>query len=240
MHLDVWRRYAIKKIVQWAESRGYLISKIDPRFVRARYPDMSSYEIRKNHEDPFDSDEWERQDGMSIRNLVWQYGWTSWFVYRRAAGLEEKRVVGDIVAGRFRDAIREALIGTDLASVVPDGRGVILDAGIGDGVLAIATVLGEVHVPVVVVEPEPGKRQADARLLVDIPVSSGLEEANRCLAQIGVNNPIVLTSAVTPTPKAALAYLQQLRLLPRDLQPQAVLAVGLEEGRFREQMGEYL
>jgi len=147
-----------------------------------------------------------------------------------------------MVAWRFRAAIREALSGIDLASVISEGQGVILHAGIGDGVLAIAAALSELHVPVVVVEPEPEKRQADARFLMDIPVVSNTEEAVQlfAIATKKVTELIVLTPATIPNPEAAFSYLQQIGLLPDNLQPQAILAVGLEEGNFREQMGNYL
>ena len=93
--------------------------------------------------------------------------------------------------------------------------------------------------PVVVVEPESDKRQADAHLLVNIPVAADMEEAVRLLAAQEVAEPILLTRANYPDSEAALNYLQQIRLLPFwNLQP--ILAVGLEEGHFREQMGEYL
>ncbi len=156
------------------------------------------------------------------------------------AGLEEKRVAGDIIAGRFREAVREALAGTDLASVIVNGQGVILDARIGDGILSLAAALAEMGVPVVVVESELKKQPETKRLLDGIPVVSDEAAARIRLAELGIKTPIILTPAITRTPGAAFAYLQELNLLPRGLQPRAILAVGLEEGRFREQMGNYL
>lgn len=161
------------------------------------------------------------------------------------SGLEEDQqarvVAADEVAARFRAEVRKALGSWDKASVQAEGRGVILDARIGQGIgiLAIAAALHEVRVPVVVVQPDAEDRKSAARLLMDVPVVENLATAYETLNSQGITEPVFLMQTSIPTVDYALSHLQHLRLLPPgDLQP--LLAVCMEGKRYQEQVAQYL
>ena len=155
-----------------------------------------------------------------------------------AAGLEEqaRAVAADEVIAQFHASVGVALRGLDATSMEVGTRGVVLmDI---PGSLVVAAGLEQVKVPVVVVQSDPEARQAAARLLTGIPVVAGLEEARNVLAARGVQEPIVLTPAITRTANEAVVFLQGLRLLPQgNLQP--LLDAGMEEGKYQKQFEQY-
>lgn len=52
--LDGWRRWAVGRVVRWAEARGHLV--FGPQ--RAMYDHLAPYEVRKNYTEVFGSDQW--------------------------------------------------------------------------------------------------------------------------------------------------------------------------------------
>lgn len=222
----------------WAGGTGTTLvtgdygNKFVPVEIRTRHPETGAYRLRAGP--GTDEVTIEKDDKSGIGTEV---RWTFQFL---AAGLEEKSAAQRIIAGQFKDAIHEALGNVDFRSVIPEGRGVVVDARIGDGVLSIAAALNEAHVPVIVVEPDPQKREATTRLLINVPVVTDVEAAVVLLAENGIRERIILNPAVTPTSAVALAYLKEIQILPQNLQLRPILEFGTQEGRFREQMGRYL
>jgi len=192
----------------------YVITVVDQDVVEAEY----LYAIPST---PPGMDDILQVARSAIPDGIWRYIRSS--AQRRAtAGLEEveqAQAAAIAAVEVWRREVRRVV--ADVATVPPAaGVGVILDAAV-PGLHTVAAALVEARVPVAVVQPDAAEQAVLQRLLPEILVTAGVEEAVR---RLGVPQPLWITTmavgeTVVPSVQVstmleALTILEQRGLLP--------------------------